>query len=221
MSKTWNYGDAYLRHPIAQGETAVFENGSMLKMHDIFNPMPKFMTRADLVFVDPPWNLGNMTSFYTKASLANQTSDFKRFYARLFECINEISPVTSYVEVGKQYLAEFIAQMKKQFRHVTFYNSTYYHKKSNLCYVVRGSQKPIWKMPLDGVDEEDVIKFICKKERYECIADLCVGLGLVPVNAAINGKQFVGTELNPKRLSVALERISDIPAGCYHIQKTD
>lgn len=202
----WNYGDAYMRHPISLLQTAVFPDGSTLKVHDIFNPLPKFMLQADCLFIDPPWNIGNLTSFYTKANLVNNTADFHCFYKRLFECIKQIHPQTCYVEVGKDYLAEFITEMKQLYRVVTFYNSGYFHKKGNFCYIIRGGEKRV-KLPLDGVDEEDIIAYICKNEAYTCIGDLCMGQGLVAVNAALNNRKFVGTELNPRRLSVTLEKL--------------
>jgi hypothetical protein len=136
---------------------------------------------------------------------------------RLFECIREISPRACYVEVGKEYLAEFILKMKSVFKYVTFYNSTYYHSKDKLCYVIRGSSKRK-KLPLDNMDEEDIIEWICKNEEYNCIGDLCIGRGLVGINAYKNSKKFVGTELNKKRLSVLLERIIQI-GGTYEIKK--
>ena len=201
----WNYKDAYLRHPISEG-VAVFENGSMVKAHDIFDPLPKFMLAADLIFVDPPWNLGNLKSFYTKAARADHQTSFEKFYKRLFECIAEIAPARCYVEVGKEYLAEFIQEMKRIYRSVTFYNNTYYHKRENLCYVVQGGAKRKG-LPLDYMDEADVINWICEHESYACIGDLCIGRGLVAMAAHRNGKKFVGTELNHKRLSVLLERL--------------
>ena len=73
----WNYGDAYKRHPVK--DTVVFDNGSVLKVHDIFDPLPEFMRQADLIFVDPPWNLGNLNTFYTKAERNDYQSDFDRF----------------------------------------------------------------------------------------------------------------------------------------------
>jgi hypothetical protein len=203
----WNYGDAYLRHPIGENQIAVFENGSTLKVHNIFDPLPEFMLNADLVFVDPPWNLGNINSFYTKADRTDYVDGFKVFYQRLFICINKIKPLVCYVEVGKEYLSEFIYEMKKLYKHVTFYNSTYYHKKENLCYVIRGSAKRK-KLPLDYIDEEDIIEWICGNEDYTCIGDLCMGLGLVGIYAHKNDKRFVGTELNHKRLSVLIEKLS-------------
>lgn len=208
MMPEWNYGDAYLRHPIGLGQIAVLNNGSKVKVHNIFDPLPEFMQEADLVFVDPPWNRGNLNTFYTKAGRTDYQSSFKKFYLRLFECIGGIAPGVCYVEIGKEYLAEFIFEMKKQYKQVTFYNSSYYHCRDKLCYVIRGSAKRK-KLPLDGMDEEDIIAWICKHENYECIGDLCIGRGLIGIHAHKNGKRFVGTELNHKRLAVLLEKLSE------------
>lgn len=201
----WNYGDAYKRHPIEHG-IAKFNDGSQLKAHNIFDPLPDFIRQADLIFTDPPWNIGNLESFYTKASRIDYPESFEQFYRRLFDCIAIIRPKICYIEVGKEYLADFIMQTKKIFRSVTFYNSMYYHKTVNHCYIIRGSHAHK-KMPLDGMDEEDIIKWICANEDYDCIGDLCMGRGLVASAAFKNSKRFVGTELNPKRLSVAIERL--------------
>ncbi len=205
MSK-WNYGDAYKRYPIPEAGWH-FDDGSIVKVHDIFDQLPEFMYKADLLFVDPPWNLGNLNTFYTKAERTDYHDDFERFYKRLFGCIGEIDPATCYVEVGKQYLAEFILEMKSIFPYVTFYNSMYYRKKENMCYIICGSKKRKRKQPLDYVDEEEIIKWICENEDYSVIGDLCMGRGLVGWYAHRAGKSFVGTELNEKRLAVLVERI--------------
>ena len=96
--------------------------------------------------------------------------------------------------------------MRKLYKYVTFYNSTYYRDNNRLCYVIRGSNNAK-KPSLDGMDEEDIIKWVCKNEDYSCIGDLCMGQGLVGVNAYKNGKRFVGTEANHKRLSVLVEKL--------------
>ncbi|MFA7076509.1 MAG: hypothetical protein WC152_07595 [Candidatus Izemoplasmatales bacterium] len=201
----WNYGDAYKRYPLSN-EPYVFPDGSIIKVHNIFDPLPEFMKKADLIFVDPPWNLSNINTFYTKANRRDYLDNFEMFYKRLFDCIKEINPRTCYVEIGKQYLADFIIEMRKLYKYVTFYNSTYYRDNNRLCYVIRGSNNAK-KPSLDGMDEEDIIKWVCKNEDYSCIGDLCMGQGLVGVNAYKNGKRFVGTELNHKRLSVLVEKI--------------
>lgn len=205
----WEYGEFYKKYPIEKG-TAVFTDGSKLKAHDIFNPLPSYMLEADLMFIDPPWNQTNISSFYTKAD-KEFSFNFDTFCIRLFECIKQINPKTCYLEIGKEYLDLFIYKMKQQFKYVTFYNSTYYHKKDNKCYVVRGSNKTK-KLQLDYMDEENIIEWICQNEDYDCIADLCMGRGLVAVNAYRASKRFVGTELNHKRLSVTLSRLVELGA---------
>jgi len=202
----WNYGDAYLRYPLTDGEPHIFPDGSTVQAHDIFNPLPEFMLAADLIFTDSPWNTGNLTSFYTKAGKDSKFDAFLSFYIRLFECIREIAPKVCYLEIGKQYLADFIKEMQPLFKYVTFYNSSYYHRKDNICYVLRGSQKAA-KPKLDYMDEEDIIAWVCENEDYDCIGDLCMGLGLVGYGAYKNGRRFVGTELNERRLAVLLEKI--------------
>lgn len=157
-----------------------------------------------------------MTSFYTKADLPRPEVSYRSFYLRLFEIIRDIHPRVCYVEVGKECLADYIFQMREIYPQVTFYNSTYYHKPDSLCYVVRGSKKA--KKPhLDGIDEQDIIEWITKNEEYSCIGDLCMGRGLVAINAYKAGKRFVGTELNHKRLSVAIEQVY-LLGGRYNIE---
>ncbi|MDD5006648.1 MAG: hypothetical protein PHS33_09145 [Candidatus Omnitrophica bacterium] len=201
----YNYGDAYLRYPLGAGPY-MFDDGSTIQVHDIFNPLPAFMKSADLIFADPPWNLGNINTFYMKADKTERVDSFERFYKCLFGRIWEISPQVCYVEVGKEHLADFIMEMRKLYKYTTFYNSTYYHGKDKLCYVIRGSNKAK-KPALDGMDEEDIIEWICSNEDYNIIGDLCMGRGLIGLNAYRNKKRFVGTELNHKRLSVLIESI--------------
>lgn len=211
----WDYGNAFARHPVDKGR-AIFADGSCLKTHDIFDPLPSFMREADLIFTDSPWNKGNLRSFYTKADMPLPNVTFEAFYNRLFDCIREISPDICYTEIGKEYLADFILAMRQQYPYVTFYNSTYYHNKNNLCYVVRGAKKSK-KPKLDGMDEEDIIGWVCQNEAYTCVGDLCMGRGLVAAGALRAGRRFVGTELNHKRLSVALETIAAM-GGVYTIE---
>ena len=206
MVSKWDYGGAYKDFDINNNSIITVDDNNFLKVHDIFKQLPNFMHNADMIFTDSPWNLGNLNTFYTKADIEHICFNYEAFYKRLFECIHDINPRVCYLEIGKQYLAEFIMEMKKKYKYVTFYNSSYYHNKDRICYVVRGANKA--RSPkLDYMDEEDIIKWICANEDYDCIGDLCMGRGLVGYNAYINNKKFVGTELNYKRLAVLLERI--------------
>ena len=202
----WEYGEKYKQFPIENG-IAIFENGSKLKTHDIMYPLPRYMMEADCIFVDPPWSKGNLSTFYTKADKMSLWTGYEEFYSRLFECIKQINPKVCYVEIGKEYLDRFISEMRKIYKYVTFYVSSYYHKKENICFVVRGSNVYKGKPKLDFMDEENIIEWVCANENYSCIGDLCMGQGLVAINAAKAGRRFVGTELNHKRLSVTLSRL--------------
>lgn len=182
-------------------------NNSVVKVHDIFEPLPEFMKNADCIFTDLPYNLALLNGFYTKAERTDYKSNFECFYKRLFECIDEIHPDKLFLEIGKEYLAELIMECKKRYKYVTFYNSSYYHKKDNKCYVIQASEKRM-KLPFDYMDEEDIIQYICENVDYKCIGDLCMGKGLVGWYSYINGKPFVGTELNKKRLAVLVDKIT-------------
>ena len=204
-SDRWEYGGAYQRHPV-EGNRVTFADGSIIQPHNLFDPLPEFMRSADLVFVDPPWNVGNINSFYTKAGRDDYQESFLPFLDRLFFRIADVNPRVCYVEIGKEFLADVVIKMRALYRAVTFYNSTYFHKPDNLCYVVRGAAKRK-KRPLDGLDEETIIEWVCANEEFNCIGDLCMGRGLVGLNAYANGKRFVGTELNHKRLAVLVEKL--------------
>lgn len=205
MSK-WEYGEVYKNYNM----DGVIEIGTgKVKVHDLFEPLPDFMKEADCLFVDPPWNLGNLNTFYTKADRTDYKDTFEEFYDRLFECISEIKPKTLFLEIGKEHLADFIIKCRELYKYVTFYNSTYYHKKDNKCYVIHCTNNYKEKnLKLDYLDEEDIIEYICKNVNCKCIGDLCMGRGLVGYNAFLNNKKFVGTELNPKRLAVLVDKIT-------------
>lgn len=208
----YEYGGAYERHPIETG-TAVFQDGSRLKTHDIMRPLPAWMQEADVLFTDSPWTTGNLRSFYTKAEIdPDWPVEFSMFYTRLFECIAEIHPRMCWLEIGKDYLADYIMQMRKLYKYVTFFNSSYYHRPENHCYIVLGTNKAPRGIHLDGMDEEDIISWVGANTGDDCLGDLCMGQGLVALAAQKNGRRFVGTELNHKRLSVTLERLTSCGA---------
>lgn len=201
----WEYDGSIKKYPIGPGELWE-QGGNKLAINDIFDGLPSFMKEADLVFIDPPWNLGNANSFVTKAGRTDYKDNFLPFYKKVFERLAEIDPETAYIEIGKEYLAEFMLEAKKLYKYVTCYNSSYYHKKENVCYVIRASRKAK-KPKLDGLDEEDIIAWICENESYSCIGDFVMGRGLVGHYAHQFGRRFVGCELNPNRLAVLLNRI--------------
>lgn len=137
----WEYGGVYKKYNLVEDEIFNIDELGKVMVHDLTKGLPEFMREADVLFVDPPWNKGNLSTFYTKADKDYRLDSFEFFYTHLFNSIKEIHPKLCFVEIGKENLHNFIIEMKKIYKYVTFYNSTYYHKKNSLCYIVQGSDK--------------------------------------------------------------------------------
>ena len=56
----YNYGGIYKEYPLEEGEPYIFDDGSTIQVHNIYEETPRFMYEADVLFIDPPWNLGNL-----------------------------------------------------------------------------------------------------------------------------------------------------------------
>jgi len=201
----WDYGGAYKRH-VMRGLIEV--GGGKVQVHDLFDGVPEFMLEADCVFVDPPCSKGNLRSFYTKADQPESRGTYEEFLDALFGAIDAIAPKWLYVEAFKSNLAEVEARCRARYGEVSVDESNYYHKASNRCWIVRSGGAP---RPPSKLDEEDYIAWVCGHVPYQCIGDPCMGRGLVGYHAALAGRPFVGTELNPKRLAVLLDRLQNRP----------
>jgi hypothetical protein len=212
MSDNWEYGGAYKAYDMS-GEIAL-PNGSRVAVCDWTLGMPDFMREADTLFIDPPWNAGNVRSFYTKADIEAGPFDFLAFTETLWRRIDEINPKTLLIEMGKEHLWRYLEKAGSRFKYVTFYNSTYYNKRDNKCYVVHATNDGSARRhkELEDMDEEQIIKWVCANHRYDCIGDLCMGRGLVGRHAYMHGHRFVGTELNRKRLAVLVDFIRQAEA---------
>ncbi len=204
----WSYGGAYLRHNM----NGIIElpNASKVMACDWTLTLPEFMKEADTLFIDPPWNLGNVKSFYTKAEQPYHGMAFLDFMTVLWQRIDAIAPTTLFLEMGKQHLAQCLISAEARYPYVTFYNSTYFKKSENKCYVIHATQDRKHKRYriLEDLDEADIIAWICQHHAYRCIGDLCMGRGLVGRHAFLSGQSFVGIELNQKRLAVLVEFIA-------------
>lgn len=202
----WRYGDAWEHYPIEPGEIwGVFPAGSRLAVHNIFDPLPPFMLSADMLFTDPPWTLGNINSFYTKAGRSDHLESFGAFEDILFERIAQIGPAICYLEVGRQAVDGWQERLTALYPSVQRWDVVYYRKHP--CCILRGGMAP---QPFDfsGMDEERVIGKAALIESYSVLGDLCMGRGLVGLAAYGAGKPFVGTELNKRRLAVLLSRLA-------------
>lgn len=201
----WQYGNAHEEFPIEPGEVwGIPANGSKVAVHDIFEPLPSFMLTADLLFIDPPWNQGNLNSFYTKA-YRDDYQEWARFTAVIFQRIQEIAPTTCYIEIGNQAVDEWQDKLCALYPTVQRWPVVYYRKHPTN--IIRGGQSPI-DYDFTGMDEAKAIGIIGQIENYDVLGDLCMGQGLVGLAAYAAGRPFVGTELNKRRLANLLQKLA-------------
>lgn len=201
----WNYHDVYKQYNM-DGDIHI--GTGVVRVHDIFDATPDFMKEADVVFSDPPCSLGNLRSFYTKAEIEERTAQYFAFQKRFFAVIDEIHPRLVFLEVFKANKEAFIAELGVRYKNIKVFDSMYYRKPSNKCWIVMASNEPLPDIDLNGIDEEYAIERICEQIPFKCIADPCMGKGLVGFYANKYGKPFVGTELNKQRLAVCVQRVT-------------
>lgn len=202
----WEYGEIYKKYNM--DGIIELSNNSKVKVCDLILEMPFFMKEADVLFIDPPCNQGNLTSFYTKADQQN-LNEYEKFFKFLFKRIDEINPKLLFLEVFKSNINLFLKECEKRFIYVNYYNSMYYNNKKNKCWVIQASNEKLYYPELENLDEEKIIKWICENINFDCIGDLCMGKGLVGKYAFLNNKKFVGIELNKKRLALLMDFIKN------------
>jgi hypothetical protein len=187
-------------------------NGSALAVHDIYDPLPAFMQRADVLFCDLPYNQSLLTNFSNREAArvsAQNPVKFHDFLDRVGACVNQISPKHCFIEIGKEALADVIHLLRRSYQYVTFYNSTYYRRSENKCYIVHATNvyKERRYKALEDMDEADAVAWICANVEFQCIGDLCMGEGLVGRHAYLNSRSFVGIDINEERLRKLVEFI--------------
>lgn len=210
MSKTgwsnWEYGGIYKNYDM----TGIIETGTgQVMVHDIYEECPEFMKQANCLFVDPPCSVGNLKTFYTKADRTDYKETYEPFVERLFHYIDEIQPEILYIEVFASNKNMIINECQKRYKYISVDDSYYYHNRKNKCWIVRCGKAAEAEHPEKAMDESCYIKWICKNVDFNCIADPCMGRGLVGYYANLNNKKFVGTELNKKRLAILVDDIKN------------
>lgn len=205
MTTKWRYGNSWEKYPIQAGEVwAESKTASRVAVWDLFDGLLDFMMEADLVYTDPPWDTGNIRSFYTKAGLDDRPT-FEDFAVVLFDRIGEIGAPVCYLEIGRRNLDLFVAEMGEIYPIVQSWPVTYYGKHPS--FLVRGGQEPT-DFDFSGLDDMHTPRLAMENEKFESAADLCLGRGLVAITAFNLGRQFVGTELNPRRLACAIDKVA-------------
>ena len=209
----WKYGNSWEKYPIEKNEIWIDKNSnSIVSVYNITKDFPEYMLDADMVYCDSPWNLGNANCFITKASSKEYINSFDEFYNHLFQHIKSIKPYCCYLEIGKQYIGTFKNEMLKIFPSIQTWQITYY--KKNPCFLIRGGHLDYQEFNFENKDDTETPLLAIKAEKPKCVADLCTGQGLTAIAAYRSNVRFVGTELNKRRLAVAIDKVNKL-GGCY------
>lgn len=199
----WRYGDAWEQFPIEAGQ--VWQAGTgCVAVHNLFEPLPDWV-RPDVLFIDPPWNLGNLNTFYTKAGRSDYLKTFDAFTAALLARLDQIAPRVCYIEMGRQNADRYQSHLAQRFAVMQRWDVTYYRR--NPCVLLRAANTPA-AFDYTGLDEAECIKILARDEFCNRLGDICIGRGLLGLAAYAACRPFVGTELNPRRLACLLQAIA-------------
>lgn len=190
-------------------------------LHDMFEPIPKEFYDADYIFIDPPWNLINVKTFYTKAEIQYDRGNFNDFAGRIFDIIKELHDngkvKSCFVEIGAQNVKMFESALGAIFDDVVCYESKYYNK--NLCYILQGYDNGCFvDIPSEVKDELKVIDDIVRCNPGKCILDFCCGRGAVSRTAYKYKEKFVCSELNKNRLAVAVQDVQKLGGKLDYVE---
>jgi len=208
----YRYGDSWERYPIREGEVwQDAASGSLVSICDITKEFPSYLLEADMIYCDPPWNLGNANAFYTKAGRTDYLNRFHDFSTAFFSRVMAIAAPVCYVEIGRQHRGDFVRSLEALYPCVQEWRITYYRKHP--CFLLRGGAQ-MQAFDFAGMDDVDTPGAAIAREPSRIVADLCTGQGLTAVAAFRLARRFVGTELNPRRLAVTIDRVNKL-GGSY------
>lgn len=204
----WLYGDSWEKFPINDDE--IWKAGqNLLSVRDLTNlndlnffGIPQF----DMSYIDPPWNTGNINSFYTKAGLSEK-KEFETFIEKLLILIKQHSPKLNYLEMGSQnldFVKDLIVSLNGTVTNV--WKIKYYQKHP--CFLIRYTfgTTSIVDFDFTGIDDDFTPRFAMQFEpNVNSVLDLCTGRGLTGRTAHSLGKTFFGTELNKRRLACLID----------------
>jgi hypothetical protein len=212
MAVNWTYGDHWERFPVRRGEVwAAGEHRVTCADITITSPVQVLGT-PDLIYTDPPWNQGNVASFYTKAGQKGGGcfTALREALMRVFQTAGIV-----WAEMGKLHIDDFISQMEQAGGKLTHrFACTYYRTK--LVYLVRVSFLGGPDLPagvaerIEGADDANTPGLVMAAETWaRIIMDPCTGRGLTGRTAHKYGRRFIGSELNPRRLANLLSWYAD------------
>jgi hypothetical protein len=172
--------------------------------------------RISLLYADPPWGAGNAKTFRTKAGLNDGPVDFPA----LVQAIAVIADLAAewVIEMGGRQAAQTSAILEDVTgRSIHAYRGGWGRKAvpgavqrgeaeySKMQYLTTSTRAEC----LDGVcdDYTPPLAIEALTQPGQWVTDCCTGRGLTPRSALKLGRRFVGSELNPRRMAITLQKL--------------
>jgi hypothetical protein len=185
--------------------------------------------RPSMAYTDPPWNAGNARAFRTKAnaetpSIKTRPVDFERLLEYAFQALAMVEGAV-FVEMGNR-STDITANIAQVYGLdlIDYWPITYYGSKPCSLLLFREmvpsdrSWMPVTNLFMEedmeptpaGMDEPAEWCIRAASAEGDLVFDPFLGQGLVAVSAAKNDRLVCGCELNPRRLAVALDKLSKL-----------
>ena len=204
-----------LKWPVSSGD--VWKSGPHIfgcgdHESGMFADFSYFFGPPDMAYVDPPWNQGNASTFRTKAEVEKR-ADFQKLIVAVINATRHVTgPV--FMEMGKKEEANVICWAEREGMKVYQSWEIMYYRKypARLLYMGWDSEAAPVQFTLspEGMDDEDTPKWAMQEIQPRTVLDPCMGRGGTAVAAHRLGIDSIGFELNPKRLSVTLEKLNKL-----------
>lgn len=208
----WRYGESWEKFPIEWGEIWVAGCNRIACGNGFDKELTKRLLndiKVDMTYVDPPWNLGNINSFNTKAEFPH-IDDFADFLLNLVSNIEHNTDGSIYIEMGKQNI-NLLRKICKthQIKEIDVYNILYYKKNPcHLYYGVNTHSHIVSTDKLNDLDDTITPERAILRENPRTIFDPCIGRGLTGRIAHKHNIVCYGIELNKRRVANLLEYYS-------------
>lgn len=195
----WNYGNEAIEIPVQTGETWMVGDDKFV-CGDINHLDIDF--DYDVIYCDPPWTQALHSGFYTKAGLKGQGGVIHQTIGRIAE-LSKRAKLGMFLEgsIKDTAVLDAAKAIIGEPRHT--WQTTYYSKLPAVLYYFGESNLA---KDFSGMDDEHTPAEALGLFNGVRVFDPCTGRGLTSRSAYQTGNKFVGTELNPRRLAIAIKR---------------
>lgn len=219
----WSYGDAGDRFKVVPGSRWQVGPHQVVCNDLEDNPQPFGASfQPDMTYTDPPWNQGNAKSFRTKNGQKDRAVDFPTFLRALLTAV-KTTRGDVFIEMGKAETPNLTTLVNEAGgRVLQQWGITYYRKHP--CVLLRtqfGAGLRVPPMPdVSGMDDDHTpaAAIACSTVEGNIVFDPCTGRGLTAVTSDKLGRVFRGSELNPRRLAVTIDKLVKCGHAAERIQ---